>query len=145
MISWNFLCGSLCLLPLILLFGTTEKTLAPSWHPPFRYLYALIRPPLSLLQAEQALLPQPFLMWEMVQSLHHFRSPSLDSPWGLHTSFVPRSPELDTVYCFTLSLLLVKKIIHTAGNIWIKSMHSFSLNYPLLLAVALNFFIIFFF
>ena len=39
MFSWNFLCFSLCPLPLVLSLGTTEKSLAPSsWHPPFRYL-----------------------------------------------------------------------------------------------------------
>ena len=35
----NFLCFSLCPLPLILLLCTTEMNLAPSsWHPPCRYL-----------------------------------------------------------------------------------------------------------
>ena len=39
MFSWNFLCFSLCPLPLVLSLGTTEKSLAPSsWHPPWRYL-----------------------------------------------------------------------------------------------------------
>ena len=39
MFRWNFLCFSLCPLPLVLSLGTTEKSLAPfSWHPPFRYL-----------------------------------------------------------------------------------------------------------
>ena len=33
----------------------------------------------SLLQAEQAQLPQPFLVGEMLQSPHHPRSPPLDS------------------------------------------------------------------
>jgi len=33
----------------------------------------------SLLQAEQAQLPQPFLIGEMLQSPHHPRSPPLDS------------------------------------------------------------------
>ena len=37
--SWNFLCFSLCPLPLVLSLGTTEKSLAPSSrHPPLRYL-----------------------------------------------------------------------------------------------------------
>ena len=36
---WNFLCCSLCRLPLVLLLGTTENSLAPlSWHRPLRYL-----------------------------------------------------------------------------------------------------------
>ena len=30
MFSWNFLCFSLCPLPLVLPLGTTEKSLAPS-------------------------------------------------------------------------------------------------------------------
>jgi len=30
MFRWNFLCFSLCLLPLVLLLGTTEESLAPS-------------------------------------------------------------------------------------------------------------------
>ena len=35
----NFLCFSLCPLPLVLSLGTTEKSLVPSsWHAPFRYL-----------------------------------------------------------------------------------------------------------
>ena len=50
MFSWNFLCFSLCPLPLVLSLGTTGKSLAPSsWHPPCRYLEALVRSPLSLL------------------------------------------------------------------------------------------------
>ena len=39
---------------------------------------------------------------------------------------------------FSLFLLLVKKVIQTVGNIRLRSMHFFSLNYPLLLAIALN-------
>ena len=46
----NFLCLSLCPLPLVVSLDTTEKSLAPSsWHPPFRYLQAFTRFPLSLL------------------------------------------------------------------------------------------------
>ena len=33
MFSWNFLCFSLCLLPLVLSLGTTEKSLAPLSQP----------------------------------------------------------------------------------------------------------------
>ena len=36
--------------------------------------------PLSLLQAEQSQLSQPFLTGEMLQSLNHLRGPLLDSP-----------------------------------------------------------------
>lgn len=48
-IQWNSVCVILCLLILILLLGTTLKSLFPSsWHLPFRYLYALIWFSLSL-------------------------------------------------------------------------------------------------
>jgi len=30
LLRWNYLCFSLCLMPLVLLLGTTEKSLAPS-------------------------------------------------------------------------------------------------------------------
>lgn len=37
MFRLNFLCISFCLLPVVLLLGTTKKTLAPpSWHTLFR-------------------------------------------------------------------------------------------------------------
>ena len=43
-------CFSLCPLPLVLSLRTTKKSLAPSsLHPPFRYLYQLVRSPLSFL------------------------------------------------------------------------------------------------
>jgi len=80
MFSWNFLCVNLCPLPLVLLLGTTEKSLASSsLHPPLRYLEAFLRSLHSLLQAEQAQLPQPLLIGEMLQPPHHLRSPPLDS------------------------------------------------------------------
>jgi len=44
----------------------------------------------SLLQAEQAQLPQPFLVGEMLQSPHHPRSPPLDSLQG-DTEYLGRS------------------------------------------------------
>ncbi|XP_068785779.1 uncharacterized protein [Struthio camelus] len=49
----------------------------------------------SLLQAEQAQLPQPFLIGEMLQSLNHLCSPPLDSSSATF-SLVLGSPELDT-------------------------------------------------
>lgn len=55
---WIFLCFSLYLLPLSLLLGTTEESLAPpSWHSPFRNLSISIRQPEPSLQDEQAQLP----------------------------------------------------------------------------------------
>lgn len=45
---WNFLCISLCSLPLVPLLSTTKKSLAPfSWYSPFRYLQTLMRSFLS--------------------------------------------------------------------------------------------------
>lgn len=62
-IGWNFLCVSFCPLPLVVLFSTTKKSLAPpSWHPSFRYLQTLMGSPLSLHQPKQAQLRQP-LKW----------------------------------------------------------------------------------
>ena len=76
MFSWNFLGFSLCPLPLVLSLGTTGKSLAPSsWPPPCRYLVSKVPSQPSLLQAEQAQLPQPLLVGEMLQSPHHPRSP----------------------------------------------------------------------
>jgi len=44
MFIWNFPCSSLCPLPLVLLLGTTERSLASfSWLPYFRYLNVLFQ------------------------------------------------------------------------------------------------------
>lgn len=46
MFRQNLLCSILFPLPLVLLPGTTERSLAPcSLHPLFRYLYTLMRSP----------------------------------------------------------------------------------------------------
>lgn len=52
----NFMLFNLCLLPLVLLAGTTGKSLALSSSlPPIRYFYTLIDPPgPSHVQAEQS-------------------------------------------------------------------------------------------
>ena len=63
MFRWNFLCFNLCLLSLVLSLGTTEESLAPcltSTLKIFIDIYKVASQP-SLLQAEQAQLPQPFL------------------------------------------------------------------------------------
>lgn len=64
MLRWNCMCFNLCLLTLVLLVSTTEKN---------PYLCTRIKYPLnlSLLQAEQAHLSQPLLIWQMLQSLSH--------------------------------------------------------------------------
>ena len=67
-------------------------------HPPFRYLYTLMRSPEpSLLQAGQSQLSQPFLTEEMLQSLHHLHGPLLDclqyvflSCTKAHISIIPK-------------------------------------------------------
>jgi len=62
MFTWKTLWFSLCPMPLVLSLGITEKSLALfSLHPPFRYLCAFVGSSLSLLQAEQSQLAQPFL------------------------------------------------------------------------------------
>jgi len=95
----NLLCFRLGPLPLVLALGTTEKSLAlSSFHAPFRYLYTLRRSPLSLpFSRLNSPSSQPFLIGEMLQSLHHLCGPSLDSLQYVHVSLVLRSPELDTV------------------------------------------------
>jgi len=50
----------------------------------------------SLLQAQQAQLPQPLLIAEMLQSPPHPRSPALDSLQYLVVFLELGSPELDT-------------------------------------------------
>lgn len=84
-----------CPLPLVMSSSTTENSLSPSsLHPPLRYLYTLIRP--SLLQAEQSQLSPPFLTREMLHSLHHLCSLSLDSLQYVHLFLVLGSPEMDS-------------------------------------------------
>ena len=76
----NLLCYSLCPLPLVLSLGTTERGLAPSsLHPPFRYLYTLIRSPWAFLRLN-SLSTQPFIRGEMLQSLHHLNGSLVLSP-----------------------------------------------------------------
>ena len=88
----NFLCFNLCPLPLVLSLGTTEKSLAPSsLHLPFSW--DLPKP--CLLQAEQPHLSQPFLMWEMIWSLHHPCGPPLNFLQYVYAFLVLSSPELD--------------------------------------------------
>lgn len=48
----SLLCFNMCPLPLVILLGTSGKSLA--LHLPFRFLYSLLRSPLSLLQTEQS-------------------------------------------------------------------------------------------
>jgi len=78
---WNFLCFSLCPLPLVLLLGTTEESGPILLTPTLEIFLSIDEIPsqLSLLQAKQAQLPQLFLMGKMLQSPHHLCSPPLDS------------------------------------------------------------------
>jgi len=98
MFRGNLLCLSLCPLPLVLSLGATEKSLAlSSLHPPFRYLYTLLRhtPPSLLFSRLNSPSSHYFLAGAMLQSLHHLNGPSLDSLQYVHVSLVPRSPEMD--------------------------------------------------
>ena len=80
MLIWNFLRSSLCPLSLVLLLGTTEKNLTLSTSLLLlRYLEALIRSLLSLLQLEQTQVSQLFLIREMLQAPNHLCGPPLDS------------------------------------------------------------------
>lgn len=90
----NFLCSSLCPLPLVLSLGTTEKSLAlSSLHPPFRYLSKVIRSPEPPLHhAEQSQLPWPFLGGGV-----HRGGPTLNSFQYAQISSVLEGLELDTV------------------------------------------------
>lgn len=89
MLRWNFLCFSLCLLPLILSVDTTEKTPSLQLLTHFDQIS-----PVTSLQVEQAQVPQPLLTWEVLQSIYHFNSLSLDSFQELHITLVLRSPVL---------------------------------------------------
>lgn len=81
--------------PLVLALDTTEKSLAlSSLHSPFRYLYTLMNShPLGPLHSSQ--LSQPFLIAQMLQSLHHPCGPFLDSLQYVHVSFILGGPYLD--------------------------------------------------
>ncbi|PKU46071.1 gamma-aminobutyric acid receptor subunit alpha-4 isoform x1 [Limosa lapponica baueri] len=110
----NLLCFTLCLLPPVLSLGTTEKSLAlSSLFPPIRYFYTWIRSPdPSHLLAKQSQLSQPFLVGEMLQSLHHLCGPLLDSSLQyVHVSLVLRSPKLNTVLQLKLHQLLCEDLV----------------------------------
>lgn len=94
-------------LPLVLSMSTTEKNLAPSsCHPPFAYLYTLIRHSESSLLEANSPISQTFLTGEMLQSFNNFcvlewslssMSMSLsywgDQNWAPHSKCVIRSAE----------------------------------------------------
>ena len=72
MFIWNFLCCSLCPLPLVLSLAPLKRV----WpHPPDTHPEDIYQP--SVLQAKQAQLPQLFLVGETLQTPHHPRSPPL--------------------------------------------------------------------
>ena len=67
----DFLCSTLCPVPLVPALGTTEKSLAPTLlHPPSNtYMHVWDPPKPSFLQAEEPQLSQPFLVTEVLHSL----------------------------------------------------------------------------
>jgi len=79
MSRWNCLCCSLCPLPLVLSQGTTEKSLAPSClHPPFRYLYKLMKSPWAFSSPGWTVSALPALSSQTVPSVFTMRiGPSL--------------------------------------------------------------------
>lgn len=92
MSSGNLMYFILCTLPLVLSLITTEKVLVLSvLHFPVKYLYALMRSLLSLLQVEQSQLHQPFHMGATV--LNHL----CDSLQCVHVFLALGSPRLDTL------------------------------------------------
>ena len=76
-----------------------ENRLAPfSWHPPFSYLYILIRTQLNFLSSRPNMpISLSLSSWEVLQRLNHFSSPLWDLLQKLHDSLVVVSLELDTV------------------------------------------------
>jgi len=68
--------------PLVQSLHTLGKSPSPSFlsAPSGTGSCSKVTPEPSLLQAEQAQLPQPLLVGEMLQPPHHPRSPPLDSP-----------------------------------------------------------------
>lgn len=73
-------------------WAPTGKSLAPSLHPPFPFLWALIRFPFSFPSPGR---PVPAL-GEMLQTLILLCGPLLDSRHYVHVSLALRSPELET-------------------------------------------------
>jgi len=77
-----------------------------SLHPPFRYLYTLMRPRKhSLLQARQPQLSQLFLMGDMHRSLKHLSGPQhVSSNLSMHGCVVLGPVDLGTFSLFKYSL-----------------------------------------
>lgn len=109
----NFMCSSLCSLPLAFALGITEESLAlASWHTPFKYLDIGKSPPKGrLLQAKQPQLFQPLLTGEMLHPLYWTLSNMSTSflylgAQNTQTENQTRSCDLDRISVF-FSLFLV--------------------------------------
>lgn len=88
-VKQSLLCSnSLCPLSLVLSLGTTERSLAPSLHSPFKYLFTWMRihPQVSLLQDEQTQVSQPFFRGDSLLSLQYLCGSLLDSFQYIHIS-----------------------------------------------------------
>lgn len=71
------------------------KTTSPPLLPPFRYSFTLMTFALSILFSRPNR-PRPFLIGQMLQSIHHLYGPLVDSLHYGHVSFVLVCPEQDT-------------------------------------------------
>lgn len=96
MFTGNLLHFIICLLPVHLSLGTTERILTSSSLPlPFRYLHILMRSPMSfVVSGLSSSSSQPFLMGEMQQSLDHICGPLL-TLCAVSMFLILRSPEVD--------------------------------------------------
>ena len=89
----NLLCPRVCTLAHVLALGNTEKSLVvSSGHPPFRYLYTLVRSPSPPLFQAPAL--KTLLTGEVLQALYHLGGPILDCFQSVHICLILRSPKM---------------------------------------------------
>lgn len=96
MLRWNLLFFMLCHLSLVLALSTTGRSLSlPSLHPPFKYLYTLLKCLLSLLVSR--LSTASYFIWEVLQALQHLCGPTLETIQYIQVSLVLWGLELDPV------------------------------------------------
>lgn len=99
MVSLQPLCFSLCKLTLILSLDATKKSLALFLHPPFTYLYTLMRSPRAISSLGLTFPAYKAISYgsSLMQFLNHAHSPPLDSFLHVHASCTLKRPELDSI------------------------------------------------